>query len=47
MSHQLQASYSFHRGIHPNNGYQDVQVGGTVMLSIALLTARKKQKQVQ
>jgi hypothetical protein len=34
-------------GIHPNNGYQDVQDGSTVMLSIALLTARKKQKQVK
>jgi hypothetical protein len=34
-------------GIHPNNEYQDVQDGSPVMLSIALLTARKKQKQVK
>jgi hypothetical protein len=34
-------------GIRPKNGYQDVQYGSTVMLIIALLTARKKQKQVK
>jgi hypothetical protein len=34
-------------GIHPNNGYQDVQDGSTVMLSIAQLIARKKWKQVK
>jgi hypothetical protein len=31
-------------GIHPNNGYQNVQDGSTVMLRIALLTARNRSK---
>jgi hypothetical protein len=34
-------------GIHPNNGYQDVQDGSTVVLSIAQVTAWKKRKQVK